>query len=158
MSSGLWGLLTSSTAPQTHLEVTNTFPERLRCLEGRLKPSRLPAPAGNWRNRSQFPCAFPIPLLSARAPPSERRKELAKWRSALPGDRPSIHNQLHANLPELQVRRAHIRGAPCPSMHTEAGCTDTGSRVRSEGENALRLFRDQHSAPRGPGGRRRSAS
>lgn len=117
--------LTSSTAPQTHPEVTNTFPERLRCLEGRPKPSRPPAPTGNWRNRSQFLCAFPIPLLSTRAPPSKTRNELAQWRSVLPGNQPSINNQLHANLPELQVRQAYLHGTPRPSLHTDAGSTDS---------------------------------
>lgn len=85
--------LTSSTAPQTHLEVTNTFPERLRCLEGRPKPLRLPAPAGNWRNRSQFPWAFPIPLLSAQAPPSVREKERGRQVEKRSAGRQAINQQ-----------------------------------------------------------------
>ncbi|CAI9178289.1 unnamed protein product [Rangifer tarandus platyrhynchus] len=83
------------------------------------------SPCRKLEEQEQFPGAFPIPLLSACAPPSKTRNELAKWRSALPGDQPSINNQLHANLLELKVRRAHLHGTPHPSMHTDAGSTDS---------------------------------
>lgn len=117
--------LTSSTAPQTHLEVTNTFPERLHCLEGRPKPLRLPAPAGNWRNKSQFPWAFPIPLLSAQAPPSVREKERGHQVEKRSAGRQAINQQsTSCKLAELPVRWTHFRVAPRPSMHTDAGCTD----------------------------------
>lgn len=60
-------------------------------------------------------------------------KELTARRWAA-GERPSVHNQFHVNLPELQVRRVHLQGAPLPSIHTGAASTDSWKQSRDAEE------------------------
>lgn len=111
--------------PQTHPKGTNTFLERHRCLEGCPKPlQEIGGTEANFLVLFSSRCCLGRYLCRREGINSARRWAAGEW--------PSVNNQFHVNLLELQVRRAHLQGAPLPSIHTGAASQTAGNRVGTQ--------------------------
>lgn len=113
--------------PQTHPKGTNTFLERHRCLEGCPKPlQEIGGTEANFLALFSSRCCLCRYLCPREGINSARRWAAGEW--------PSVNNQFHVNLLELQVRRAHLQGAPLPSIHKGAASTNSWKQSRDAEE------------------------